>query len=163
MPANVTALYDLETQASYERDGLSRVIPLLKNAVGGTFQFAADTLVVTRLNATNVAAGGEVAAWTNAAVRLYAVHIAMPSTTTASAFVQIFSTSTASVTLGTTRPDYQIRMGGTAAASKTVVFLPGNDDVTFTDAMSYAVSTTAAGATGVNSTNTPVVTFLTNV
>lgn len=159
---NPAAFYDLECQAPYERDGLSRVIPLLKNAIGGTFEKASDGLVVTRLNATNVSSGGEVAAWTNQPIRLYAVQITMPSTTTASAFVQIFSTSTASVTLGTTRPDYQIRMGGTAAASKTVVFLPGNDDVTFTGAMSYCVSTTAAGATGVNSTNTPTVTFLTN-
>lgn len=162
MPANVAALYDLEVQSQYERDGLSRVIPLLKNAVGAGFENAGNVLVVTRLNATNVAAGGEVAAWTNAAVRLYAVHIAMPTGTTASAHVQIFNTSTASVTLGTTRPHYHITMGGTTARSKTVVFLPGNEDDTL-GAMSYAVSTTAAGATGVNSTNTPVVTFLTQV
>lgn len=159
--SNAKALYTAETSAAYERDGLNRAMPLIKKLVSA-FESDTDALVVTRLNNTNVAAGGETTAWTNAAVRLYAIHVAMPSTTTASAFVQIFNTSTASVTLGTTRPDYQVKLGGTAASSKTVVFVPGNDDNAFSSALSYCVSTTAAGATGVNSTNTPIVTFFTN-
>lgn len=158
--ANPATLNSLEVQSQYEREGLSRVIPLVKKLTGAVYEVDSGALVVTRLNATNVSAGGEVAAWTNQAVRLYAVHAASPAAATASAFVQIFNTSTASVTLGTTRPDVQFKL--TAGKSKTVVYVPGNDDGDFSSAVSYCVSTTAAGATGVNSTNTPVVTFLTN-
>lgn len=156
--ANVTALYDLEMQASYERDGLSRVMPLIKAAVGGTFEKAADGLVVTRSNVTALAAGGETAAWTNAAVRLYAVHIAMPATSTSTAIVQFFNTSTASATLGTTpRMAIPIQSG----KSKTVVFMPGNDDGDFA-AFSYGVSNASSYSTASNATNAPVVTLLTN-
>ena len=158
---NVAVLADLEAQSQYAQEGLARVIPLLKHVVGGSYEKASDGLVLTRLVATNVSAGGETTAWTNAAVRLYLVHVAMPSTTTASAHVQIFNTSTASVTLGTTRPAYSIAMMATTQKSKTTVYFPGNEDDTF-PALSYCVSTTVGGATGVNSTNTPTVTFITN-
>lgn len=160
MPTNAGALNALEQFAQYAGEGASRVMPILRRLVGGTYEADNAGVVVTRLNNTNVGAGGEVAAWTNAAVRLYAVVVQSPSAATASAFVQIFNTSTASVTLGTTRPDAQFKV--TAGQTKTVLYIPGNNDSDFSSAMSYCVSTTAAGATGVNSTNTPVVTFLTN-
>ena len=158
--ANAAVLASLEAQAQYEREGLSRVVAQLKKWLGAIYEVDSNGLVLTRSNATNVGTLGEVAAWTNQAIRLYAVHAASPAAATASAFVQIFSTSTASVTLGTTRPDVQFKL--TAGKSKTVVFAPGNDDGDFSSALSYCVSTTAAGATGVNATNTPVVTFLCN-
>lgn len=160
MPTNAGTLSTLEQFSQYAGEGASRLMPIIKRLVGGTYEVDNAGVVLTRLNNTNVAAGGEVAAWTNAAVRLYAVVVQSPSTATASAFVQIFNTSTASVTLGTTRPDAQFKV--TAGQTKTVVYVPGNNDSDFSSAMSYCVSTTAAGATGVNAANTPVVSFLTN-
>lgn len=160
MPTNAGALANLENFTAYAGEGASRIMPILKRLVGATYEADNAGVVVTRLNNTNVAAGGEVAAWTNAAVRLYAVIVQSPSTATTSAHVQIYNTSTASVTLGTTRADVQFKV--TATKTKTVLFVPGNDDGDFSSAMSYCVSTAAAGATGVNAANTPVVTFLTN-
>lgn len=157
--ANAQVFQELEMQAQYERDGLSRVIPLLKTAIGGTFEKTSDGLVLTRSNVTALAAGSETAAWTNAAVRLYAVHIAMPSTSTSTAIVQFFNTSSASATLGTTP---RLAISVQSGKSRTVVFMPGNDDGDFGAAMSYGVSNATTYSTASNATNAPVVTILSN-
>jgi hypothetical protein len=155
--SNTATLYQLAASAQYERDGLNRVLEILKRTLGD-YEELSDALVMTRLNPSSAAV--EATAWTNAAVRLYLMHAASPAGATTAAFLQVFSTSSASVTLGTTRPDTGLKLS--PGASKTLLFLPGNNDSDFAAGLSIAATTTAGGATGVNSTNAPVVTIVAN-
>lgn len=155
--SNATAFESLNAQAQYGREGLAKVLAMVKRVVG-QYELNTDALVVTRLTATAVAAGGETAAWTNAAVRVYLAWAESPSTATSAAVVQFYKTSTASVTQGTTMPALAFPLP--FGKSSGVLLFPGNDDTNF-PALSYTVAI-ATGLSAANATNAPTVTVLTN-
>jgi hypothetical protein len=145
---NVATLYQLAVERSYQRDGYQDLVNALK-------QVARQEVYSDALVATRAAGGAKADVVTNAAVRIYAIQCAMPSTSTTTAYLQLFNTSSATVTLGTTAPEFQVMI--TSQASRPILFPTG---LPFSTALSWAVTTLPSGSVAANATNAPTVTLL---
>ena len=66
----------------------------------------------------------------------------------AESWVQFFNKQPVDVVLGTTAPDYTLKLAG---SSETVLFLEGASGVPFSTGLSWATTTTETGATGPSS------------
>src|SRR5262252_303386 len=141
--SNVATLYQMSVERSYQRDGYNDMVNALKQVARQ--EVFSDGLVTNR-NAVNAKAD----VVTNAAVRVYAIQCAMPSTSTTTTYLQLFNTSSATVTLGTTAPEFQVIL--TSQASRPILFPTG---LPFATALSYAATTLVSGSVAANATNTP--------
>lgn len=150
--ANATVLNSLRVQASYERDGFQRAVADVSRWAGQLAEFA-DNLVLSK---TAVAAKADIV--TNAGVKPYILHVNSPSGATTTSYLQVFNTSSGSVTLGTTIPELSLRIE--AGASRTLVLYDSGDAALFPTAMSWAVTAAANGQTAANAANTPTITLL---
>ena len=150
--ANANVLYQLNAQANYERDGFSKAVGQLARWAGQNSEMA-DNLILSR---GSVGAKADIV--TNAGVKIYMVSVASPAGATTTSYLQVFNTSSASVTLGTTVPEEQFRLE--AGVTKTVLYYVSNDSATMPTAFSWAATTTVGGATAANATNLPTVTIL---
>jgi len=94
-----------------------------------------------------------------AAVQPVLISVKSPVLATTDAYLQLFNTSSASVTLGgLPQPLEIIKVPYTK--TKTVVYFPGADPCAFGSALSIAVTTTPCGGTAADATNAPVTTIL---
>ena len=152
MPTNAQTFFRLEAMAAQQRDGFQDAVRFLRNAAGRQFLMA-DNLAIF---VTNTSAKTDVI--TNAAVQPVLVSVNSPSTATTNGYLQIFSTSTASVTLGTTGAQEVITVPYTK--TRTVVFYPGNDPCAYSGALSIAVTTAPHGGSAADATNAPITTIL---
>lgn len=151
--SNASTLFSLEAAASYERDGFQDAVRYLRSTAGRQF-LQADNLTVYK---TNTSAKSDVV--TNAAVRPVLISVNSPSTATTDAWLQLFNTSSASVTLGgLPQPVEVIKVPYTKTV--TVVFFPGIDPCKFSAALSLAVTTSFCGGTAADATNAPSTTVL---
>src|SRR5258706_3893374 len=151
--ANQNAFFSLEAQMATERDGFQDAVRFLRGSAGRQF-LQADTLTVYR---TGTSARSDVVR--NAAVKPVLISINSPSTATTDAWLQLFNTSSASVTLGgLPQPVDVIKVP--YAKTTTVVFFPGTDPCQFSSALSIAVTTTFCGGTAADATNAPTTTIL---
>jgi len=159
MASNAAVLNQLQADAQYGKESLSRVIALLKQEVGGQFEAGTDALQIFRGSVTALAAGGEIR--TNGAIKVYAVHVESPSGATQDVVVRMFNTSTGSTALTTTAYGTSkevIAVPCLQTKSKTAVYLPNG--LEFSAAASYAVVQAAALDTAANATAAPIVTVL---
>jgi len=159
MPTNAAVLEQLKNEAQYGKESLSRVIPLLKSALGAAFEFGSDALQVFHGTVTALAAGGEIR--TNAGVNIYAIHADSPAAATQNVLVRVFNTSTGGIALTTTGFTASAEMIGVGVASgksKTVVFLPQGTE--FQTGASYAVVDAANLNTAAVAGSAPTVTIL---
>src|SRR5690349_12805261 len=163
MATNAAILQQLEGQARYSNESLSRVIPILKQLLGAEFEQTSDKLNLFTSNVTALAAGGDIV--TNAGVKVYMVHVESPSTATATTtgdvVVRVFNTSTGGIALtttgyGTCKEALAVKCQG--KKSRTVINIPR--DSQFDAGLSYAVVQAAALDTAAVSTNAPTVTIL---
>src|SRR5262252_8207570 len=141
--SNVSTIYQLKAERSYQRDGYQDLVNALN-------QVARQEVYSDLLTSTRAAGGAKADIVTNAAVRVYAIQCAMPSTSTTTAYLQLFNTSSATVTLGTTAPEFQVIL--TSQASRPILFPTG---LPFATALSYAATTLVSGSVAANATNTP--------
>jgi hypothetical protein len=146
--SNVATLYQLACQRSYERDGY-------QDLVNGLKQVARQEVYSDAMVSSRAVGGAKADLVTNAAVRVYAIQCAMPSTATTNSYLQLFNTSSATVTLGTTAPEFQVML--TSQASRPMEFHTG---IPFSAALSWAVTTLPSGSVAANATNAPTVTIL---
>src|SRR5437762_1715426 len=104
MATNAAILRQLEAQAQYSNESLSRAIPVLKQLLGAEFEQTSDKLNLFTSTVTALAAGGDII--TNAGAKVYMVHVESPSTasnsTTSDVVVRVFNTSTGGIALTTT-------------------------------------------------------------
>jgi len=148
--ANVQAVYQLKCQQAYERDGFQEMTRALAQS-SARFQWFADNLKVA------IGAGsGKLDVSTNATAKLYAISFAMPSTATTTTWIQMFNTSSASVTLGTTVPNMTIELLSTDSLTTPILFPAGKS---FGSGFSIAGTTTQTGSAAANASNTPVCTI----
>ena len=151
--SNATTLFQLEAQSAYEREGFQDAVRFLRGSAGRLF-LQADNLTVYR---TGTSAKSDVV--TNAAVKPVLVSINSPATATTDAWLQMFNTSSASVTLGGIPQPIEI-IKVPYAKTTTVVWYPGTDQCKFTAALSIAVTTGLCGGTAADATNAPTTTIL---
>lgn len=159
MPLNAAVLAQLQNESIYGKEALTRVIPLLKEALGASFEFGSDALQIFHGTATALAAGGEIR--TNGGVKVYAVHVDSPTGATQDVIVRFFNTSTGSTALTTTGLSngfMRLDIPCDQTKSKTVVLLPNG--LEFRTAASYAVVTQADASAAANATAAPTVTVL---
>lgn len=149
--SNASVLYSLECQSAGERAGFSRAMSFVRRTAGQK-EFYSDGLVLTR-----AALSTKADVVTNAAVKVYFLNINSPSTATTTAWFAAWNTSTASVTLGTTIPDFLVKVEATK--SVTVPIADGEDSF-FTTAMSWATTIAKNGATVSAANEVPTVTML---
>ena len=151
--SNASTLFSLETAMAYEKDGFQDAVRFLRGSAGRQF-LQADSLTVYR---TTTSAKSDVV--TNAAVQPVLISVKSPVLATTDAYLQLFNTSSASVTLGgLPQPLEIIKVPYTK--TKTVVYFPGADPCAFGSALSIAVTTTPCGGTAADATNAPVTTIL---
>jgi hypothetical protein len=151
--ANQNAFFSLEAQMATERDGFQDAVRFLRGSAGRQF-LQADTLTVWR---TGTSAKSDVI--TNAAVKPVLISVNSPATATTDAWLQLFNTSSASVTLGgLPQPTEIIKVP--YAKTTTVVFFPGTDQCKFSAALSVAMTTTVCGGTAADATNAASITIL---
>jgi|SRR6185295_15505266 len=151
--SNASTLYSLEAAAYYERDGFQDAVRFLRSSAGRQF-LQADNLTLYR---TGTSAKSDVV--TNAGVKPVLVSVNSPATATTDAWLQMFNTSSASVTLGgLPQPSISIKVPYTKTT--TVVWFPGNDPCMFATALSIAVTTAFCGGTAADATNAPTTTIL---
>jgi len=160
MPTNAAVLEQLKNEAQYGKESLSRVIPLLKSALGAAFEFGSDALQIFHGSVTAAAAGGEIR--TNGGIKVYAVHVDSPAGATGDVIVKFFNTSTATILLTTTGLSSgfsRLEVPVAATKSRTVVLLP-TDAKEFQTAASYAVVKQSDASTAAIAGDAPTVTIL---
>lgn len=151
---NVQSLYQLETAANYGRDGVQDWADALRR-YATRHELLSDDIdvsVFADVTATvqNVSGG---------AANLYGISVVSPSDAAVDTFLQVFNVAAANVTLGTTLPDFVMRVPFTR--TRAVVFFPGDDDTDLFDTrISMAVTTTATGSTAPAAVDRPDVTFV---
>lgn len=149
--SNAAVLYALECQSALERAGFSRCQAFVRRTAGQK-EFFSDGLVLTK-----VALSTKADVVTNAAVKMYFLSVNSPSTATTTAWMAAWNTSTASVTLGTTIPDFGFKVEATK--SVTLPIADGEDSF-FTTAMSWATTVAKNGATVSAANEVPTVTMV---
>jgi hypothetical protein len=159
MPTNAAILGQLQNEAIYGKESLARIIPLLRDAVGAGFEAGTDALLIAHGTVTALAAGGDIR--TNAAARVYAVHVDSPAASTTDVVVRMFATSTGGIALTTTAYGTckeVVSIPCLQTKSKTAVFLPNG--LEFSAALSYAVVSASALDTAAAAGAAPTVTIL---
>ena len=163
MATNAGILKQLEAQAQYGQESLSRAIPVLKQLLGAEFEQTTDKLNIFTSTVTALAAGGDII--TNAGAKVYMVHVESPSTasasTTGDVVVRVFNTSTGGTALTTTAFGTSLEAVAikcTARKSKTALLFPRNTE--FNTGLSYAVVRADALDTAAVAANAPTVTIL---
>ena len=150
---NAQTLFSLEASAAYERDGFQDAVRYLRKTAGRQF-LQADNLAVYR---TTTSALSDVI--TNAAVQLVLVSVKSPSTATTNSWLNLFNTSSGSVTLGGLPKATEVFFVP-YTKTRTVVAYQASDPHAYTAALSIAVTTAPHGATAADATNAPVTTIL---
>lgn len=146
---NVDVLYQAEVNAQYLGEGMAKAIYFLR-AYAPFFEHVGDAIArsVTAALTTTV---------TNVkttAGNVYCVRVTSPAAAAADGFVQMFNSTAANTTLGTTAPTEIFR----SVATRTRIYLivPGDDDNDlFSTAISIAATTTAGGATAIATASLP--------
>ena len=149
--SNTTALFSLECQIAQERDGFQDAVRFLRGWAPP--KFPGDTLTVFR---TNTSAATDIV--TNAAVRPVLISVNSPATATTDAWLNLFNTSSASVTLGGLPKATDVFK--VPYTKSTTVVLYTQDGDRYNAALSMAVTTSPHGGTAADATNAPVITIL---
>lgn len=150
---NAQTLFSLEASAAYERDGFQDAVRYLRKTAGRQF-LQADNLAVYR---TTTSAKSDVI--TNAAVQLVMVSVKSPATATTNSWLNLFNTSSASVTLGGLPKATEV-IFVPYTKTRTVNFYQASDPHAYTAALSVAVTDGPHSGTAADATNAPVVTIL---
>jgi hypothetical protein len=146
-------------ESIYNGESMARVVPFLREQLGAGFEAGTDALNIFHGTVTALAAGGDVR--TNAAAKVYAVHISSPSASTTDVVVRLFNTSTGGIALTTTAYGTcaeAIAVKCVQTKSRTAVFLPNGTE--FGSALSYAVVSASALDTAAAAGAAPTVTIL---
>ena len=153
--SNVNTLSQLEAQAAYEPEGFQDATRYLRSSIG-RMRLAQDDLVKL-----SVSTSAKAEVRTNGAVTLAMIYVKTASGATTTGYLQLFNTSTASVTLGTTAPEMVIKLSNAANVGQAIVFYPGTEGTAFGTALSCAVTVTSGvNTTAANATNTPTILFV---
>src|SRR5689334_9811035 len=149
--SNANTIYQLEAMAAYEPDGFQDFTRYLKETANK--YFPADDLTIARINTS-----AKTDIKTNAGSKIVAIYVKTASGATTTGYLQLFNTSSASVTLGTTPPEEAIKLSNAANVAKVIRFWPGNGSTEYSAALSLAVTVTSAvNTTAQNATNAPVI------
>ena len=153
--SNANTLYALEARMAYEPDGFQDAVRFLRGSVGRQ-HLQADDLV-----STVVTTSAKADIKTNAGVQLAMIYVKTASGATTTGYLQLFNTSSASVTLGTTAPEMVIKLSNAANVGQPIVFNNSTEATAFGTALSCAVTVTSGvNTTAANATNAPTITFL---
>jgi hypothetical protein len=151
---NANTLATLEYEMAYHADGYQDAVRRLREDAAR--HFPADNLALARI-ATSAITDVK----TNAGSQVVALVIKTNAAATTTGFVGLWNTSSASVTLGTTRPDQVIKLSDAPNVLKVVRFYPGSGATEFALALSVATTVTnSVNTTAANATNAPTITIL---
>lgn len=151
---NATTLATLEYEMAYNPDGFQDAVRRLKEDAARFFP--ADNLTLARISTS-----AKVDVKTNAGSQVVALIIKTASAATTTGYVQLFNTSSASVTLGTTPPEEVIKLSSAANVLKVVRFFPPTGSTEYAAALSLATTVTSGvNTTAANATNAPTITVL---
>lgn len=151
--SNASVIYQLECQAAYEPEGFQDFVRHVKEAAKF---FPGDDLAIAR-----IATSAKTDIKTNAGSKIVAIYAKTASGATTTGYLQLFNTSAASVTLGTTPPEEAIKLSNAAGVPKVVRFYPGTGSTEYSAALSLACTVTSAvNATAQNATNVPLLTVV---
>src|SRR5690349_447678 len=119
--SNANTIYQLEAMAAYEPDGFQDFTRYLKETANK--YFPADDLTIARINTS-----AKTDIKTNAGSKIVAIYVKTASGATTTGYLQLFNTSSASVTLGTTPPEEAIKLSNAANVAKVIRFWPDPDE-----------------------------------
>lgn len=151
---NAQTLATLEYEMAYAPDGMQDAVRRMREDAAR--HFPSDNLTLAK-----IATSALVDIKTNAGSQVVALIIKTASGATTTGYVQMFNTSSASVTLGTTAPEQVIKLSNAANVLKVVRFYPGSNATEFGTALSLATTVTSGvNTTAANATNAPTITVL---
>lgn len=151
---NANTLATLEYRMAYNPDGYQDAVRRLKEDAAR--YFPADNLTLAEISTSALTD-----VKTNAGSQVVALIIKTNAIASTTGYVQMFNTSSASVTLGTTPSEQTIKLSNAANILKVVRFFPGNGATEFAAALSLATTVTSGvNTTAANATNAPTITVL---
>lgn len=151
---NANTLATLEYRMAYNPDGYQDAVRRLREDAAR--YFPADNLVLAEISTSALTD-----VKTNAGSQVVALIIKTNAIASTTGYVQMFNTSSASVTLGTTPSEQTIKLSNAANILKVVRFFPGNGATEFAAALSLATTVTSGvNTTAANATNAPTITVL---
>ena len=146
---NVSTMFQLESAAQYEGEGVARAAALLKQ-YAPWFEQQSDNLERAVFSAQTAT----IAQVTDSAANVYGIFIMSPAAATVDVIVQVFNGDDTDVTVGTTDPVLVL----TCPATEDAVWLhvPGSDSKNlFSAGVSLAATTTFDGNTSVAAASRP--------
>jgi hypothetical protein len=150
--SNASTLFQLEAMAAYEPDGFQDAVAGLRRGAGRAFALA-DNLTFTKF-ATSALTDIK----TNAASQVVMIYVKTNALASTTGYVQLFNTSSASVTLGTTPPEQVLKLSNAASQGTAILFYPGTSTTQHGAALSLATTVTSGvNTTAANATNAPTV------